>query len=204
MTDIDDSTIREQARNIILDHAKDIEYLSIGEMIGDLDQFSGLPEEEFDRAQGRIDKMIRNAVVTVSWPGEQQLADTVSGEQQDGAAGDKGSVRAASLLAFLDLHRERRGHDVIASLAVGDGRTVELTQVQLRAVLAERDALAARVAELEGEREADARAVAELVKLGDVSFQGAWLTDWEDAKGALAARFADRITAQAAERPEEA
>lgn len=70
MTDIDDSTIREQTRNIILDHAKDIEYLSIGEMIADLDEFSGLPQDEFDRVQGRIDKMIRNAAVTVALPGD--------------------------------------------------------------------------------------------------------------------------------------
>lgn len=83
---IDDSTIREQARNIILDHAKDIEYLSIGEMIADFDEFSSLPEDEFDRVQGRIDKQIRNATVTVSWTDEQQ-PDPVSGEQQDGAAG---------------------------------------------------------------------------------------------------------------------
>lgn len=42
-----------------------------------------------------------------------------------------------TMQAFLDLHAERQGRDVIASLAVGDGSTVELTQTQLRAVLVE-------------------------------------------------------------------
>lgn len=39
----------------------------------------------------------------------------------------------------------------------------------------------------------DVRAVARLLKLGDVSFLGTWLTDFDDAKSELATRFADRI-----------
>jgi hypothetical protein len=82
---IDDGTIREQARRIILDHAKDIEYLSIGEMIADLDEFSGLPEDEFDRAQGRIDKMIRNGTVTVTFPGDPDPSDALAAAYRERA-----------------------------------------------------------------------------------------------------------------------
>lgn len=46
--------------------------------------------------------------------------------------------------AFLDLHAQRRGHDVITSLAVGDGSTVELTQVLLRKLLADAKRLRAQ------------------------------------------------------------
>lgn len=41
----------------------------------------------------------------------------------------------------------------------------------------------------------DVRAVAALLKLGDVSFRGNWLTDYDDARSELESRFADRITA---------
>lgn len=64
-------TDREQAREIILGHAKDVEYGSIGEYLADFDEFSSLPEDEFAHLQGRIDKQIRNATVAVSWPDEQ-------------------------------------------------------------------------------------------------------------------------------------
>ncbi|NUP48989.1 MAG: hypothetical protein HOW97_17040 [Catenulispora sp.] len=43
--------------------------------------------------------------------------------------------------------------------------------------------------------EADVRAVAALLKLGDVSFLGTWLTDYDDARSELESRFADRIAA---------
>jgi len=75
----------------------------------------------------------------------------VSGEQQDGAAG---RVRT-----YLDDHRARYPYDatgVIADLpAAYDNGLLphhELLEADLRAILAERDALAARVAELESER----------------------------------------------------
>jgi hypothetical protein len=41
------------------------------------------------------------------------------------------------LREFLDLHAERHAHDVIALLAVGDGRTVELTCSGLNRLLDE-------------------------------------------------------------------
>ena len=58
--------------------------------------------------------------------------------------------------------------------------------------------LRARVRELEGaqdERDGDVRAVAALLRLGDISLHGGWLTRWEDAKAELESRFADRIAA---------
>ena len=45
------------------------------------------------------------------------------------------------------------------------------------------------------ERDGDVRAVAALLKLGDVSFHGTWLTDFDDARSELEARFAPQIAA---------
>lgn len=45
------------------------------------------------------------------------------------------------------------------------------------------------------ERDGDVRAVAALLKLGDVSFRGNWLTDYSDAWSELESRFANRIAA---------
>jgi hypothetical protein len=71
VTTLDPQILQEIARNIVLDHAKDIDYIGIGEMLADFDKFSSLPEDEFEHVQGRVDKMIRNAVVTVTWPDDQ-------------------------------------------------------------------------------------------------------------------------------------
>lgn len=128
---------------------------------------------EISLAEGRHPADVRQDILNgaAALPDEQQPAEATGGEQaQDGA------------LERLRVYSE----DPLWSAKL---------RADLRAVLAERDALAARVAELEAEREADTRAVAALLKLGDVSFRGTLLTDWEDAKGALAARFADRIAA---------
>lgn len=70
MSSIDDQSIRDKAREIILEHAQDIEYMSIGEMMDGDPVFEGLTEDEFDAEQDRIDKQIRNATVTVRLPGE--------------------------------------------------------------------------------------------------------------------------------------
>lgn len=76
MSTPDPQLVREQARQIILSHAKDVDYTSIGEIIADYDEFSSLPEDEFERVQGQIDKLIRNATVTVSWPDEEAQVPT--------------------------------------------------------------------------------------------------------------------------------
>ncbi|NUQ98289.1 MAG: hypothetical protein HOY79_17655 [Streptomyces sp.] len=67
------------------------------------------------------------------------------------------------------------------------------------------DALAAQIAgeseivmsmrAVQPQDDGDVRAVAALLKLGDVSFLGTWLTDYDDARSELESRFADRIAA---------
>jgi len=78
----------------------------------------------------------RMAVVKPSWPDEQQPTEATGGEQaQDGAAG-------------------REAVEMIRAYVNGarfDEELIELEAQTLRAALAEHDALAARVAELEGE-----------------------------------------------------
>ncbi len=54
---------REQAERIILDHTRDIEFLSISEMLEDLE----LPEAEHDDLCKQVDEAISQATVTVSW-----------------------------------------------------------------------------------------------------------------------------------------
>lgn len=56
--------IRKHATDIILSHARDIESLSISEMLEDLE----LPEAEHDELCEQVDKAISAATVTVSWP----------------------------------------------------------------------------------------------------------------------------------------
>jgi hypothetical protein len=81
--------------------------------------------------------------VTVSWPDEQQPADVVTAEQQqDGAAED--------VAAFLDIWEAEHGS---GSIRGGNADVPYLFSSDLRAVLAERTALAARVVELESERD---------------------------------------------------
>jgi hypothetical protein len=120
---------------------------------------------------------------------EQQPADVVTAEQQqDGAAED--------LRTFLAALPPRI--DIVADWTRGGVRNV-LTAEALRAVLAERDALAARVAELESEREADVRAVA--------AFQaasGQGINEIATAGWALVERFADRVAALAAQDEQQA
>jgi hypothetical protein len=115
-------------------------------------------------------------------------------QQQDGAAAD--------ILAFLDAWEADRGFG--NAIRGGNGDIPYLFATDLRAVLTERNALAARVAELEGEREADTRAVARVEAADTIDFSEGAFAKWSEANEDLFARFADRIAAQAAERPEEA
>lgn len=167
---------REQARQIILSHATDVEYMSIGEHLADFDEFSSLPEDEFARVQGRVDKQIRHAVVTVSWPNEQP---------QDGAA-DEAAVRelpepetAAEWLQKIHALRAEYGP-----------REFDFDDDDVAALLAERERQAERIRELEAERAADVPAVAEVMAASG----GTWMAT-EGAIRNLGARFADRIAA---------
>lgn len=64
-------------------------------------------------------------------PGQCELAPKRAEQPQDERDGD---VRVR---AFLNLHAERFAHDVITALAVGDGRTLELTRSGLTRLLNE-------------------------------------------------------------------
>jgi hypothetical protein len=58
--------IRKHATEILLDHARDVEYLSISEHLDDQDLGLSIPEH--DAACREIDEAIRAATVTVDWP----------------------------------------------------------------------------------------------------------------------------------------
>lgn len=56
--------IRQHATEIILDHARDVEFLSISEHLEHL----WLPVDEHDAACVAIDKLVRTATITVEFP----------------------------------------------------------------------------------------------------------------------------------------
>ena len=78
----------------------------------------------------------------------------MSGEQQDGAAEAVQRFADAWRDPHAYVHEARNGTLLIAR---DDHRTVRLTEPQLRAVLAERDALAKRVAHLDSARDSAVR-----------------------------------------------
>lgn len=151
MTTPDPKIVRELATEHILDcgrNADDIGAYVMGHFGTD-----ALTKHEYHAYCSAIRSAIRTAVVDLSWPGEQQPADPVSGQQQDGAL--------EAVRRFADAWRESNARDR-AHLPSEDGRRyfgdawfqisgtdAKLTEPQLRAVLVERDALAERVAELE-------------------------------------------------------
>jgi hypothetical protein len=61
-------TAREIAEYIILDHAKDVEWLSINEMTED--EFEALGEEAHEALCREVDDLIRAAAITVTFPEE--------------------------------------------------------------------------------------------------------------------------------------
>jgi hypothetical protein len=176
VSEIDPKTVREIAREIILDcgrNADDIGtyvYVRVG---------ADLSKHEHGAWCSAIREAIRTAQIAVSWPNEQQPAEATGGEQ----ARDGGPSRP--LIERLPPEDAER----VAALI--DERDCWRKEVlDLRAAVAERDALAARVAELEGEREADTRAVDRLLLPGSDK-----VTEYFAAMDALKARFADRIAA---------
>jgi hypothetical protein len=123
MAEITEDTIRAKARELIMSHVTDVEFLSIGETMQDDPRFEGLTDAEFDDVSERIDGAIGNAAVTVAWPGGH------------------------------DAPNVRRLRDHLTKY-VSPGKTygVQLGADMLRGVVAEWDALSARVAELESGR----------------------------------------------------
>lgn len=63
----EDELLEEIAELIILDHAKDIEYSSVMEMVWDDLHLADLTEEERDERLTKIDKLIQKAKVTVTF-----------------------------------------------------------------------------------------------------------------------------------------
>ena len=98
---------------------------------------------------------------------EQQPAEATGGEQAQGGA-------AGRIQALMDIYYSK-----------------DINPADLRAVLAERATLAARVAELEGEREADTRAVADW----SGRMTAGRIAEAVEAGRVLESRFADRIAA---------
>lgn len=74
--------MRELAAEIVLDHARDIEFLSVCERLGDLEEDC---EVEFDSDEDRhrialaIHELARTATVDVSWPDEPPEPDSAGG-----------------------------------------------------------------------------------------------------------------------------
>lgn len=55
--------IRAHASKIILEHARDVEHLSISEMLEDLE----LSIEEHDKLCDLVDEAIKNAIIVIGW-----------------------------------------------------------------------------------------------------------------------------------------
>jgi len=206
MTAPDPKTVREIARKFLLDPhmtASDLKALvrdAAGADASDETFSAWYDAVRADVRKGRVETV-------ASWPDEQQPAEATGGEQvQDGAAG--------RMRAWLEFSQQNRpGYDHLRDVsytkapicdddlrAVLDNREVWRNLARSRGT--ERNALAARVAELEGERnvlaalllaepderEADARAVAEVAAAEDDEALDRAISN-------LIARFADRIAA---------
>ena len=153
MNEIDPKTVREIAREIILDCGRNADdvgtyvYVRVG---------ADLSKHEHGAWCSAIREAIRTAQITVSWPDEQQPAEATGGEQvQDGAAG-----RAPGLLCRTTGVHDGVRHYCTLNTAPHkvhqDGTSGHVwtdSAEEFEGVLAERAVLAARVAELEGERD---------------------------------------------------
>ena len=186
--EICDASIGAYAAVLIQDYAAGLDYLDLAEhMFADTSiggvLLTDLDGPEIDDVQRRILDAAHSAEIALSWPDEQQPAEAAGGEQaQDGAAG--------RLLAWLNFSQQNRpGYDHLRDVSY---TKAPICDDDLGIVLAERDALAARVAELEAEREADTRAVAALLH---AQADGAGMAECKHVFADLRARFANRIAA---------
>ncbi|MFD7554191.1 DUF6884 domain-containing protein [Streptomyces sp. NPDC059835] len=66
----DTATVRRLATQILLDHTRDIEFMSIGEAISDTPDTAGLDDHGLEALQRAVDDALRQATVQVSWPAE--------------------------------------------------------------------------------------------------------------------------------------
>lgn len=65
---MNDTEIRELATELILDHARDIEWLTIGERLPD-----DVPDDEREEVKRKIDDLIVKAKITVELPVSEAL-----------------------------------------------------------------------------------------------------------------------------------
>jgi hypothetical protein len=243
----DPKTVREIAREAIRSASQRLELIDSviarHRAIGDRPASGSGELMVWHATYSSLCRAVRVEMRAASWPDEQPPADPMAVEVKCGRecsemhTFEQGSCEAAvtaeqqqdgaveRVEAWLDnrIHSTFYGPvapETICSYPVdGDDCSIVyvLTEPDLRAVLAERTALAARVAELgsertslavlllaeHDEREADTRAVMAVLKLGEVLYLGQRPTDWTDARRGLLARFADRIAALAAAETEE-
>jgi hypothetical protein len=195
MTTPDPKTVREIARDCAADYLADATDIAAHVM----GHFGiGVPGNVYAWTDAvRADL---HAVV-VSWPDEQQPAEATGGEQaRDGA------VEAPCVCGDPDcmpywrpVHQKMNGMRLRSDRLAADFTNAmieEICEERTRAeqAEAERDALAARVVELESEREADARVVARASRANAAAEDfGEGLEAWFAAADALFAHFAGRI-----------
>lgn len=152
----------------------------------------------------------RMAVVKPSWPDEQPQDERdarIAELEREVRQLRAGAPRAWKqdwrnpISRFETFVNATRNYDSdhLGGIMRGGNAEATITLGDLRAVLA-------RLAELEAhpwivveaeqpQDDGDVRAVAALLKLGDTSFRGNWLTDYDDARSELESRFAARIAA---------
>lgn len=63
-----DKLIRELATELILDGARDVEFLTVTEKLADRTESFDMDEDELARVAEAIDDLIPKATVTVEWP----------------------------------------------------------------------------------------------------------------------------------------
>lgn len=64
----DPAIVRELAAEIVISHATDIEFMSVGEMIDGDQRIGDIDEDDFDTLQTAIHDMARKATVAVTFP----------------------------------------------------------------------------------------------------------------------------------------
>jgi hypothetical protein len=190
MSTPDPKTVRKIAREAVRRGGSDSGYGFIGSVISDhaaMDEMLASGDRAaFGRLHAAVRAELKGATITVEWPDEQQPADVVTAEQQQDGAAEELRTFLAALPPRID---------IVADWTRGGVRNV-LTAEALRAVLAERTALAARVAKLTVERTEDARTVDAVAAAEDDELLDRAISN-------LIARFADRIEALFATDPEE-
>lgn len=64
---------QEQAERLILSHAEDVEYMTVGEALID-EVPEGTSEEDYERVQRAVHDLCRKAVITVDWDDDEPAA----------------------------------------------------------------------------------------------------------------------------------